>query len=194
MKDYQDYLQEELLFDATITERFPPFFIYGFNVKRSAEKIVAGIEFLHGSTGGRLYYQDYSGTYVADQLISLNSIGLTCEWYFYSKETLHLYGGLKILGILHGLKIQNSLELINFPRIEENADFYSFNLGLQPFLTLKKEIKKVFFEASIGYELQSKADTKYKEDKESFLSGRDGTPVYLQSTGLRACMGIGLIF
>ena len=149
MKEYQTHLVNSSGLNATITNAFPPYYIFLFGLNLQFPKWVLGLEAGHGSTGGRVYYEDYSGKLIQDQLITHNYFGLTPSFFIIKSQSLSLTGGLKLLVVKHALSIKNSLT-INSQSFYENQDFHGLNIGVQPNLVFRKYFGKIFLQASAG--------------------------------------------
>src|SRR5690242_18842284 len=62
MKDYQKYVQSIFPVETQITSSFPSYFIYDISAHWLVyNSLVLGGSSSLGSTGGRVYYSDYSG-------------------------------------------------------------------------------------------------------------------------------------
>jgi hypothetical protein len=194
LKKYQDFLKRGLIVNATTTEEFPSFITYALGINRQWKTSSLGIEFGHGSTGGRLFYQDYSGKIIADQLVSNNSFSLIPSHILFDKKGLLISVGLKISIVLHSLELNNQLN-IGGQLITEQARFKSLNIGFQPCINVEKNVIKSFYiRCSIGYELQSKSEARLTDNPEIFLADENNKPVHLQSNGLRLALGCGIRF
>ena len=193
LKDYQAYIKDETVTNATITEAFPAYLIYSINLSKQIKKFILGIEGVHGSTGGRVYYEDYSGRFVADQNVRYNQVGLTAAFTLFEKNNFQIAGGLKTSLIFYTLDIENSLTL-GTETISENKAFGSINLAFQPHVVVKKAFGNFFFSGSLGYEVQNISIPETKDDDKLFLAGKDNEPVRLQGNGVRLTCGVGFRF
>ena len=97
MKDYQSYLVNSSGLSATVTNAFPPYYTFLFGLNVQLPKWTLGLEAGHGSTGGRVYYEDYSGKLIQDQFITYNYVGLTPSFFMINSNGLCLTGGIKLL-------------------------------------------------------------------------------------------------
>jgi hypothetical protein len=192
LKDYQSYLVKASGVDATIVDEFPPYYTYLFGVNVRFTKWIVGIEAGHGSTSGRVYYQDYSGKLIQDQAITYNYISASPAFYIFNSNELYITGGLKLLMIRHALTIKNTLE-VGSQTVHENKDFYGLNLGIQPNVTLRKYIGAFLFQGSAGYEFQNSSYPETKDDN-LFLNDGSNNPVHLQGNGYRVSLCVGFTF
>jgi hypothetical protein len=191
LRDYQEYIQNQIPVNSTITEEFPPFLIYSVAICKQIKTWEIGIEAGHGSTGGRIYYEDYSGEFIADQLISYTYLSISPGAIFIDKNKFSLIGKMKVMANFNNLKINNSLQL-GGQTSKEDQDFGSVGFGLQPNLIGRRYFKQTFIQISCGYELQTKSKPTTKDNDHLFLAGENNEPVYLQGSGLRAMIGLGV--
>jgi hypothetical protein len=192
LKDYQSYLVKISGIDATIVDEFPPYYAYLFGINFRFTKWTIGIEAGHSSTGGRVYYEDYSGKLIQDQAITYNYVGASPAFYIFNSKGLQITGGLKFLMIRHILAIKNSL-VIGSQASYESKDFYGLNLGIQPNVTLRKYIGAFLFQGSAGYEFQNSSYPETKDDN-LFLNDGSNNPVHLQGNGYRVSLCVGFTF
>ena len=194
LRAYHDYLLRELVVEGTSTDKFPAYLTYSLNITKNWTQWTLALELGHGSTGGRIYYEDYSGTLIADQLVNYNYFATTPSVVLYRKEKLMLTAGLKVSMIFHKLTIRNSLS-IGDEMLREEVKFRSVNMGFQPHLRLRKDFGSSFFmQASAGYEIQDKAEALGTENDAAFLADENHEPVHLQGSGVRVNIGIGVAF
>ncbi|MBL7857774.1 MAG: hypothetical protein JNM57_08795 [Cyclobacteriaceae bacterium] len=188
LRDYQHYIQSQIKVEGTITEDFPAYFIYSININRQLNKWILEVEVGHGSTGGRVYYEDYSGKFSCDQIIKYNYLNFSSSRILLEKNGFMITGGIKTLFIFHKLTIENYLKIGN-QVLSEEEDFSALNFGLQPYFKMKRNFKTTFIQVSCGYEVQSKSEPTSSDGL--FLAGENGNPVHLQGGGFRVTVGVG---
>lgn len=80
LKELNQTARDELTFDTEFTDNFPATFYYGiYYIFRISRSIYAGPDYKFHTTGSRLAYRDYSGSYTFDQIISTHSVALRFE-------------------------------------------------------------------------------------------------------------------
>jgi hypothetical protein len=189
LRSYQQQIIGALGVDATITDEFPAYYTYGVGITFNRPKWTLSFELNHGSTGGRIYYADYSGSYVGTQMLTYNSASIMPSAIFFNKSNWLITGGVGIKFIIHKLMIRDGLTIGN-SSVAEGEDFAGANLGFQPQLLGKKYISSVFVQASLGYEFQTPAQP--ESDDGLFLADKFSKPVHLKGSGYRASVGIGV--
>lgn len=191
LKSYQVFLIKASGLDAIVIDEFPAFYTYNLGFTIHFSKWILGIDAGHGSTAGRVYYEDYSGRLILDQLIAYNYLGVTPSISLKQSSKFYLMGGIKLSIVSHTLSVRNILTL-GTQSVYEEEDFQGFNLAIQPNLVLRKYFGKAFLQVSIGYELQNRS---YPEsDTGFFLDNGSGNPVHLQGDGFRINLGAGFLF
>jgi hypothetical protein len=194
LRAYQDYLLREFVVESKATERFPPYITYSLGVNKNWTRWNLGIEFGHGSTGGRIYYEDYSGKIIADQLVTYNYLGITPSIVLHNNDKLIVTGGIRVSMIVHELTIRNDLTVGN-ETLHEEVEFLTDNLGFQPHVRIRKDItSRLFIQGSVGYEIQDSRETISPDRNAAFLADEKGEPVHLQGSGLRLYIGTGVRF
>jgi len=194
LRKYQEYLLRELIVPGEATETFPPYFTFAVGVNKNWAQWKLGFEVGHGSTGGRIYYQDYSGKLVADQLLYYNYLGITPSVVLHKNDGLLINAGLKVSLILHNLVIRNKIKIQN-DVTSEDVKFLSGNLGFQPHVRVRRNIGSTFFvQGTAGYELQDRRETLAPDKNGAYLADENSEPVHLQGSGFRFSAGVGFVF
>ena len=86
-----------LPFEAKIVDDFPPYWgIKGKLLFQINNTLNIGVTEFLTSTGGRISYQDYSGSFLFDQNLILNSLGGTIEAIVHKQEVLSIYFGISL--------------------------------------------------------------------------------------------------
>jgi hypothetical protein len=190
LRDFQQYEQTHTGVRSTIVQKFPAYYTYmgGFNI--SFTKWMFTGEIGHGSTGGRVYYQDYSGRMTYDLLVTYTYYAAGASYYLYKTDGLSVTLGAKILIVPTKLAVKNSIT-IGSQSDSEAKDFYGSNFGMQPNIALRKYFGPLFLQASAGYELQTSQFPESKGDNLQLNNGSGGQ-VDLQGSGFRLALCAGL--
>lgn len=191
----EDLLSEIRIPNIAITESFPAYANFGANLGFNLENFIITALFRYESTGSRIAYSDYSGSYFYDQLAKQILFGSSIKIYSNKEATLSTKKikfllevkagiGLSSVTFKDRLKI-NDETIINSLKLEETSAFAEPGLGFSvPFGKLKIEpILSFFIEPfKSGLHLPNNSDAK--------LMNSDGE-VNSQWSGLR--FGINLI-
>jgi hypothetical protein len=193
LRTYQESIARNSPVGVSLPSKFPPFFTYSIGINKCWEKWMLGLELGHGSTGGRVWYSDYSGTFIADQLVTNNYIAVVPAFIFYKKNNFILTASFKATVTKQMLAIRNSLTLGN-QTSHEDADFNGVNLGVLPSMNGRKYFDSFFIQASVGYEIQDKMEPRKSDDRDVCLADENHNPVHLQGGGFRIMLGAGFKF
>jgi hypothetical protein len=197
MKGYQQYLLKQLQTQGvkgTTIEDFPSYYTYFAGMHKHWQQWSLGFEVGHGSTGGRVYYEDYSGRYVADQTLKNYYIAVSPTLKIYKSKKIGVMGGGKITTTWSQAKLNHALTL-GTTTVTDNATFQALNFGLQPYVLMRYYfVDKIFIQATLGYELQNSSELRKNDDHEVWLDDGSGHAVHLQGNGYRLGLGIGVAF
>jgi hypothetical protein len=80
LKGINQSVQKGLSFSTSMTDNFPVTLYYGsYLLFRIGKEITLGPDYQYQTTGSRLAYSDYSGSYTFDQVLSCHSLGMRME-------------------------------------------------------------------------------------------------------------------
>jgi hypothetical protein len=86
LKKYQASVVNGYLFGGRVLESFPSFWYYGMDAKWNLPNSQVGLSLSEGSTGGQVYYADYSGTFKEQQLMKYRAVRiLTAAKFAFNK-------------------------------------------------------------------------------------------------------------
>ena len=197
MKDYQKLLLSQLTqqgVKGTATEKFPAYYTYFAGFHKHFNRWSMGIELGHGSTGGRVYYEDYTGKYVGDQKLSNYYLGISPMILFHKTKKFRVMGGIKMTSTYTKARLLHSLSL-GTSTTSNNATFYAINFGGQPYIMVRYYVAGgLFVQGTAGYELQSDGQLKKTDEHEVWLDNGSGKPVHLEGNGYRVGMSLGIAF
>ena len=194
VRDYQSYLLAETTLPLTATTKFPAFVIFGADLEYRFDNVYIQIGWQHGSTAGRLWYSDYSGTIRLDQLYRYNAIAFTIGRKINKSAKLEIFAGLRSSLIFNRLKVDNKAVFTGVD-VSESAEFAAKSFGVQPHLRFVLHMNNsIYFNASAGYELQKTVELEKSDDKNVFLADQNNDPVTVNGSGLRFTIGCGFLF
>ena len=193
VKQFQESHRSTFPVEAEITSSFPPFWIYSFTGKTVInDDLMLGLTAAIGSTGGRTYYGDYSGSIGADQLLRFTSLGLSFGASNEYGRGLHLYFDTHPGVTFTSMKLRSFYSITGVGRDQETTAFKSINVTTQPTLGLVKRVGPVGINLYAGYHLTIvSGKLTLKENKDAYLI-QDNDPVKADWSGLR--FGVGVTF
>jgi hypothetical protein len=103
-KKYQDLVIENLLVDAKITDQYPSYFYQQFQIlAENKQGYLRGLVLDFASTGGRIAYSDYSGSYRYDQKLKKVGIGAHLEEQLFKNKHFQVSSAIQLT--LHSTKL-----------------------------------------------------------------------------------------
>jgi len=103
LKEINSSVSNLLNFEARLTDDFPPTFFWGVHLTyKVSPRFYFGPDYQFHTTGSRLGYKDYSGSYSFDQILSCNSIALKIE-NLLSRKAITSFG----LGMTSGINLSS---------------------------------------------------------------------------------------
>lgn len=176
----------------TITDAFPGNFGAEIQFLQQRETIQYGGYLSTITTGGRIFYADYSGILSVDNhLRSISGGGLF--FYKLNLKDKNLQG---YLGCSAGMSYVDhvfltQLKLTGTSGIKDEIKFEAFNIMLGPIFKLNYPINQNFLiTTSIGYNFNIPGKLFLKEDSEAYLIN-SGKEVKADFSGLRLGFGFG---
>jgi hypothetical protein len=194
LKSFQDQLSSSFPVKGEITASFPSYWLYGLSARLTYPTKVVGASFTYGSTGGRVYYSDYSGKIGSDQLLTFydysGSLGMQKS---FMNGHLILLGELKP-GITFSHLELTSYESYSGASYDSKANYKGLNVVIQPVVTAIARFGQFGINASFGYNATlSKGNLNEFGNKDSYLA-LNQTPVHVDWSGWRMGGGLSLFF
>lgn len=189
LKDMQRELKRQYPVDMKILEEFPGYWNYNASFLIYQDERYYGWVVGHTSTGGRLYYSDYTGHIASDQIVTMTYTGATMAKTVSSNEIANILLGAQ------GLLYFNKLKLIEARKVyDENSlvveRFNSRCLALQGFVELQKSINKFQLKLQAGYEVQLPGQLLYQNRKDYYMVNSSNEKVRLNAGGIRTSLGV----
>lgn len=196
MKILQRELQKSFPVKAQITSSFPAFWFYELSgMQTNYSDFVVGGSVSFTSTGGRLYYSDYSGMIGSDQLLtSLTVSGIFGKTIRTKNKRFSVTGDVRP-GVMGTNLELTTTEEISGPRRTTSNSFHSLNFTFQPTVTLTGKVGRFGLNMVAGYQAAIAGKLHHKGDREAYLtSGSEGYEVKADWSGIRASIGISFDF
>lgn len=198
LKTLQDNFFSDLPVQVEKVTSFPNYFGLKGSVTYIFENATMrpelGAVFMYTSTGGRLQYQDFSGSITGDQLANVLTLGIVGKILLGATDKFK-FGGSAVMGIDF-----TNLDLIYNFRIgtsasKEELSFKATGYSVTPSMFFKYTPRqKLYFLVDIGYTLTVHQDAfRWSEDDsaELYVDGSED-PLKPSWSGLRAGIGVGI--
>ncbi|MBL7865006.1 MAG: outer membrane beta-barrel protein [Cyclobacteriaceae bacterium] len=170
---------------------FPPYWGFGVAVGRSFnERYSLGLSVNYTSTGGRVYYEDYSGSVYSDQILEALSLEPYLQYRIIDSPVWPVYVSLGLTWVQTNMSFSEVVS-IGGQSSKDIVKFHSNNFGLKPLLVGQRNFGDFFLQASLGFEIQL-AGKLYVNGTDNVMTTPSGEPATAQWTGLRAGLGIGI--
>lgn len=191
LKDFQTEQRNALPVDARIVENFPSYLNYGVNVTMLRKKIFLRNAIGHTSTGGRIYYSDYSGSMAIDMLPRMTYLSFQIGGRVLQNNLCNVFLGGSFFIYKNTLKVEQTLVLSGTGYSGTTATKYtSTNLAIGPLLEGQKKMGRLMAKIQLGYELHLAGRLYYSADSNAYLRHSSGDAVVLNADGLRASAGV----
>ena len=129
LKDYQQQYATTFVVPAAITQSFPAYYTAAFGINKKLKKSSLNFEFGLGSTGGRVFYEDYSGKFTADQVVNYNYFALGPLFKIFENEKYLVEAGVALTYTIHTVKIRNMLSIGGNVVLNEDETFGANNVA-----------------------------------------------------------------
>ncbi|WP_224994531.1 hypothetical protein [Cesiribacter sp. SM1] len=177
------------------TERFPAYFNYSLRyLFKSKVDDHFGVVAEMGSTGGRIGYADYSGSYREDQLLRYRRIGVVVESYRALPKGFDGWLGCEASLLFSKLIYEGEISLTGAGSTSEHYTFYALGGAVQPYLALERKIGFIRLGAQAGVCLSLSEGFSLKEDRNIKLvnPGKSSEEVVPGWSGWRLSMYVGV--
>lgn len=196
IRDWQKQVKANLPVDAQALSTFPGYLNFegGISYDSKSKFFIGGI-FGYGSTGSRLAYSDYSGSFTFDQLVKYYSLNVSIG----SKKELLDKKYLLSLDFRPGIILTNLVYETNTKlgteKVNQKQKFKSINWNVQPTVCLTRRFGSFALHAFAGYNASVKrGKLKSKENKNFYLLNSDGSDAHAQWGGIRVGLGFTYFF
>jgi hypothetical protein len=189
-------IQNELLNDMNdlnipteITESFPAYFGYEFGflipVIDTAGNIFSIGGFIeHGSTGGRIHYQDYSGEVGSDQFAVETSIGTMIDYQIKLDEYFNIGLNFAIGYTVSSFSVTSYLQ-IGEESAEDELNFSSYSFSFEPGIVPSMNLLGMQFGISLSYLVYIPSNLEFDGYSEAYLINKSGDKVNINWSGFR---------
>jgi hypothetical protein len=174
---------------AEITESYPAY--YGFKIgfliplmDEIKSSLSIGSSIQHGSTAGRIHYQDYSGQLRIDQLTNYTGIGAVLQFESHYSSNINLGYNLSINYMLSSLSNEIYFQVGNETQ-SETLDFSSSSFGIEPEIIPSYQLGLLQIGASLSYLIYIPSDLEYDDISDAFLVNENGDRVDINWSGFR---------
>lgn len=194
LKKFQEAQLRALPVEGEITSSFPPYWIYTLSGRDFMRgNLLIGLAGVIGSTGSRIYYEDYSGSIGIDQTLRFTTLGVHIGiWDELKEQKLYFTVDLNPGVTYTSMKFRSFQSLGSYGLSEATEELWSLNVALQPTFTITRRFGRFALNCFAGYHLTVlSGKLKSKENKDAYLVA-DGDAVKADWSGLRVGVNVTL--
>jgi hypothetical protein len=193
LKNYQAALANGFKVGGKVLESFPAYWFYGVEAKWNLANSVVGLSLSQGSTGGQVYYADYSGTFNEQQLLKYNTVRmLTAARYAFNNGNTSIQFdpgfGLAFATLVVNRSISATDGTQSF-EIKQSSSFKAVNPFCEPTITLSQKLGAFGINVFAGYHFDLVSNI-YRESNGQPLTS-NGSEVTMNLSGMRMGGSIG---
>lgn len=192
LKKYQTSLVKDLN-GGKVLESFPAFWFYGVDAKWNRPSSQIGLSWSQGSTGGQVYYADYSGFFKEQHLLKYNAIRtVTAAKLTFGGGNTWLQADPRFGLAFATLRVTRAVSATDGTQsivVNESSRFKAVNPFCEPTLSLGQRFGSVSLNVFLGYHLDL-SSTSYRESNGELLNS-NGADVSMNLSGLRTGGSIG---
>lgn len=173
------------------TEDYPAYYTYTFRVLRQKERVAFGLFAGSTSTGGRIYYADYSGYAGVDNTMLMRFAG----------GSFALVYDIKKFVVSPGVGISNywnSMELYSYEKLTDQkasstrTEWESTSFVIGPQVEVRRRFGRCVLMLNAGYEVSVYRERLHSADQKSlYVVTKDKEFVRVDVDGFRVSGGLG---
>jgi hypothetical protein len=193
LKTNQEEMCADLPVDAMVLETFPGYVNFGADYTLKTGKFCFRAVIGHTSTGGRIYYSDYSGFIAIDQTVRMTYIGPQVSINLSHSDDIGMYLGLQAPTYFNTVRYSSKERVMTSEGVE-TMRFTSVNLAFGPFMEAHKQLKKFLFRMQLGYEVHVPGKLYFDREDDLYMIDNRGDAVTVDAGGLRVIGGVAFQF
>jgi hypothetical protein len=175
---------------ARATDQFPAYFQRGLMLSiHLNERNRVSLVFEQGSTGGRVAYEDYSGSVQVDQLLQYTSFGS----FFGREQSINgwsiLYG-LESTIIMSKFRMESAIKIDSYDYYD-TEDYRAVGLGTKPMVGIGYHYKRFLPRITAGYLLNHSQKSFYPKDDELSVLTLNNEELAPDWSGFRLTFSVG---
>lgn len=193
LKNYQATIANSFPVGGKVLESFPAYWFYGAEAKWILANSAVGLSLAQGSTGGQVYYADYSGTFKEQQMVKYTAVRmLTATRYAFNNGTTSLqvdpgFGlAFATLSVNRSITASDGTQSFEF---KQSSTFKAVNPFCEPTLTLSQKLGAFGIYVFAGYHFDLVSNI-YREANGRPLAS-NGSEVTMNLSGMRIGGSIG---
>lgn len=195
LKNMQASAAANTAVNAKVTDNFPAYFNYGLKyLFNSPVDDRYGLVAEVGSTGGRLAYADYSGSYREDLLLRYGRFGVVVESHRELPKGFTAKIGMELSVVFSRLVYEGELVVYKGGSVSETYTFVSMGGAVQPTIALERKVGPINLGLQAGASLGASEVFHLKDNRDAKLidSAKDNEKISPNWNGLRVGFYVGV--
>lgn len=201
MKDFQEEYSNDFPVETKTNEAFPSHWFFEISAAQRNDRWIGGLALTNGATGGRVSYNDYSGSILFDQNLSFYALSAIIGRLLNKNPKNILVVGTIRPGVMISKMAYDYREQINGAETENmSSEFTGYNLTVQPTFSFTRQFGRIGVEAQAAYHLTVVAGRLPYKDYEdipadqgvNYLILEGQIPVKANWSGFRVSLGVNL--
>jgi hypothetical protein len=175
---------------------FPSYFGYEGKAQYQISKFLLGFFGSFNSTGSRLSYQDYSGSFEYNQIAKLVQLGAIAEYRpCQAHKVLNFFFSLQIAPGWTNFIINNKTIIGTAVLVDQKVEFVSQHIMIQPGVGVELSFGKNFvLKSNVGYLIDDAGLLEDSNNKSFKLFNKNNKPIGVDWSGLRVGLAGGFRF
>lgn len=193
LKNYQTTLAKSFPVGGQVLESFPAYWFYGVEAKWNRANSAIGLSLSQGSTGGQVYYADYSGKFQEQQMIKFTAVRMvTAKRYVFNNGATYLqidpgFGlAFSSLAVNQSVTASDGTETFEF---KQSYSFKAVNTFFEPTLTLTQNLGAFNISVFAGYHFELFPSIYRQANGQPLTS--NGSEVTMNLSGIRIGGSLG---
>ena len=185
MKEETLAIQQKISFKTSITDNYNSYYYYGISGSyRLTDKLNLGLNYQQISTGSRIGYSDYSGSFRLDQQVDGYQIGSNIGYIGWTNNGFSLEGNVLLSAIYTKHRIASFIA-IGSQQEESSEKFSAVGLIAEPNLHFYYRYHMLQFGVKAGYCLNINDSLRWSEDNEAIYVDSKGNKMKPNWSGYR---------
>ena len=197
VKEFQEGIKSNYAVDPETMSNFPAHIGFDGRIGYTIARFRIFVFGSFNSSGSRLSYQDYSGSFEYNQLAKFKQIGAGSEFRLNANPDSPWAPFVSMqTGIgKTDFNVNGRTEVAGQTLGEDNLDFVSSHLSINPSIGIRRKILDHFFvSSSVGYFIDIANPLQYKEDRDLNLLDDNYDAISVNWSGFRIALSLRVRF
>ena len=192
VRNLHDEYRKKFAVPTKWTTDFPAYYTYTVRILRQKERSAVGVFGGMTSTGGRIYYSDYSGYAGTDNLMSMRFLGATAA-FAYDVKKFVVSPGFMFANYWNSMQIYSYQQLTGKPLVASTTEWLSNTFVIGPTVEVRRSFGPLVLMLNAGYELSIFKEKMHSADQKAlFIVDNNKDFIRVSVNGFRVSGGVGI--